>query len=176
MLTSQLTGFDPLPSTSPVLYTWQITDDTRIRLRRGSAGFLLAHAAASFDSRVEDIDDNYRNGELDDWGHAFRAVRGYVELSRHAYGLAEDLNATDHPLGVHHTFTPRQVEIIHRRLRKYDGCIRWGGDYESRVDPMHLEVDRPLADCERVARKLMGSHLGRELLEANPGQRAVILS
>lgn len=176
MDTAQLAGFAPLTSSSTKLHTWQVTDDTRLRVRNGSAGFLLAHCAASFDRRVEDIDDNYRDGELDDWGHAFRAVRGYAQLSRHAYGLAIDLNATDHPLGVDHTFTPRQAEIIHRRLKKYDGCIRWGGDYSGRVDAMHFEIDRPLASCERVAVRLMDSAIGKQLLKANPGQRAVILS
>ncbi len=175
METSQLTGFAPLTTSSPKLHTWTVTDDTRIRLRNGSAGFLLVHFAIGFDRRVEDIDHNYAGG-LDDWGHAFRVVRGYSELSRHAYGLAEDLNATDHPLGVGHTYTAKQEANIRRRLRRYDGCIRHGIDYRTRVDPMHAEIDRPLADCERVARELMNTPVGRYILEHNPGQRAVILS
>lgn len=176
MDTSQLTGFAPLTYDSARLYSWHVTPDTRLRLRNGSAGFLLVHMAIGFDRLVEDIDDNYRNGELDDWGHAFRPVRGYSSMSRHAYGLAEDLNATEHPLGVDHTFTDEQEKIIRRRLRKYGGCIRWGGDYLQRVDAMHFEIDRPMGDCEQVARRLMETPVGRYILEHNPGQRRVILS
>lgn len=176
MDTAQLAGFEPLHYDDRRLYTWHVTEETTLRLRNGSAGFLLVHAAICFDRRVEDIDRNYRNGELDDWGHAFRPVRGYAQLSRHAYGLAEDLNATEHPLGVDHTFTEAEVALIRRRVSKYDGCIRWGGDYSGRVDAMHFEIDRPLADCERVARRLMKSPVGRYILTNNPGQREVILS
>lgn len=176
METSQLAGFSPLPADSKKLLTWRVTPDTSIRLRNGSAGFLLVHFAIGFDRRVEDIDRNYNDGALDDWGYAFRPVRGYSELSRHAYGLAEDLNATDHPLGVDHTFTDRQLADLHRRLRRYEGCIRHGIDYRTRIDPMHAEIDRPLADCERVARRLMDTPVGRYILEHNPGQREVILS
>jgi hypothetical protein len=182
MLTSQLTGFAPLKSDSPLLYTWRVTNDdrSRVRLRNGSGGFLLAHLARRFDKRVEDIDWNYRNGALDDWGHAFRPVRGYSQLSRHAYGLAEDLNATEHPLGTdaRDNFTRDQVDFIREvLLEPYDGCIRWGGDYSGRTDPMHFEIDRPLADCERVARRLIvKTPAGRWLDKHNPGQRRVIFS
>lgn len=171
-----LDGFAPLSASSSKLHTWRITPETSVRLRNGSGGFLLAHMALGFDRLVEDIDRNYRDGELDDWGYAYRPVRGYAELSRHAYGLAADLNATDHPLGVDHTFTPRQLQVINRRLRKYDGCVRFGGNYSGRIDPMHFEIDRPLSSCERVARRLIDTPMGRYLLTNNPGQRAVILS
>lgn len=178
MDTKQLTGFSPLVTSSRLLVTWDITDHTRLRMRQGSAGFLLAHLALAFDRRVEDIDFNYRNGELDDWGHAFRAVRGYSEYSRHAYGLAIDLNATEHPLGIgaEKNFTPQQIATIRRRLKMYEGCIRWGGDYSGRKDPMHFEIDRPLRDCERVAKKCMKNKIGKEILRLNPEQRKVILS
>lgn len=176
MDTNDLDGFSPLTSSSPKLHTWTATEKTRIRIRNGSAGFLLMHMALFFDRKVEDIDFNYRKGELDDWGYAFRPVRGFATLSRHAYGLAIDLNATEHPLAVDHTFTDAEEKLIRRRLKRYDGCIRWGGDYSGRKDAMHFEIDRPLADCERVAKELMGTPVGKFLLEKNPDQRKVILS
>lgn len=176
METSDLTGFSPLTSASPKLHSWVATEKTKLRIRNGSAGFLLMHMALFFDRKVEDIDYNYRRGDLDDWGYAFRPVRGYADLSRHAYGLAIDLNATEHPLAVDHTFTPAETALIRRRLRRYDGCIRWGGDYSGRVDPMHFEIDRPLAECERVAKLLMKTPVGKFLLEKNPGQKRVIES
>lgn len=172
-------GFAALSSSSPLLHTWIVPGtDTKLRLRGGSAGFLLIHNAMFFDDRVEDIDDNYRNGELDDWGYAYRPVRGYTTtLSNHSSGTACDLNATDHPLGVSGTFTAAQIATVRKRLKMYDGCIRWGGDYQNgRPDSMHFEIDKPMADCERVARRLINTPRGRRILAANPGQKKVILS
>lgn len=176
MSNAALVGFSPLKPDSNKLVTWNVAGtDTRLRLRNGSGGFLLVDLASRFDKRIEDIDDNYF-GELDDWGHAWRAVRGYSTMSRHAYGLAEDLNATDHPLGADHTFSPADVKAIHQLLERYDGCIRWGGDYSGRKDAMHFEIDASLAQCERVARRLADTKRGKLVLAANPGQRAVIFS
>jgi len=166
-------GWRALTPTSRLLHSWVIPGDgTKLRLRNGSAGFLLVHLATRFDKRVEDLTEPV----LDDWGYAYRPIRGCVALSNHASGTAMDLNATDHPLGVKDTFTPEQEQMIHKILRKYNGCIRWGGNYKGRVDEMHFEINKPMADCERVARRLLKSQRGREILKVNPGQRRVILS
>lgn len=170
MVTSQ-NGWAPLSSDSPKLHTWQI-GDTALRLRNGSAGFLLAHLALWFDERVEDLDGRI----LDDWGYAFRPIRGYVALSNHASGTAMDLNATQHVLGAEDTFTDEEERRISRRLRLYGGCIRWGGDYRGRKDEMHFEINRDLKACERRARALLTTPRGKTILSANPGQRRVILS
>lgn len=166
-------GWPGLVSTSRLLYTWTVPGDgTRLRLRNGSAGFLLVHLATRFDRRVEDLTEPL----LDDWAYAYRPVRGYATLSNHASGTAIDLNATDHPLGASGTFTYEEQRIIGRILRRYDGCIRWGGDYQGRRDEMHFELNAPLSKCEAVARSLMNSANGRAVLNANPGQRKVIES
>lgn len=160
---------------SPLLYTWKIPgrgDDTLLRMRHGSAGFLLAHLALCFDAKVEVLDEPV----ADDWAYAYRPVRGFATLSNHSSGTAIDLNATDHPLGRADTFTTDEEAQIRRFLRRYDGCIRWGGDYQGRKDEMHFELDRPLGDCEKVARRLMKSKRGEMLLRANPGQGRVVLS
>jgi len=169
-------GWPALATTSSKLHTWVIPgrgDDTLIRMRNGSAGFLLAHLALCFDAKVEVLDEPV----LDDWGYAYRPVRGYDStLSNHASGTAVDLNATDHPLGKVDTFTDTEVATIERFLRRYSGCIRWGGDYRGRKDEMHFELDRPLAACEVVAKQLVDSRRGQLVLKANPGQRTVIFS
>lgn len=177
MSTSQ-NGFPAVSSSSSLLHTWTVPGgQTRLRLRQGSAGFLLVHCALWFDREVEDIDDNYRDGELDDWAFAYRPVRGYSStLSNHSSGTAIDLNATEHPLGVEGTFTADEERAIHRRLEFYAGTIRWGGDYRGRRDEMHFEIDQPLAACERVARRLLDSPRGKRILKANPVQREVVLS
>lgn len=173
-MSSSQNGWPALVPSSPLLINWELPrSNTRLRLRNGSAGFLLIHLALWFDKAVEDLDEP----QLDDWGYAYRPVRGYTNtLSNHASGTAMDLNATDHPLGVDHTFTPAEVSAIHKRLALYGGCIRWGGDYSGRKDAMHFEIDKPMGDCERVARRLLDSPRGVRILADNPGQRAVILS
>lgn len=175
MATSQ-NRWPALDASSPLLHTWVIpgpSGTTKLRLRNGSAGFLLAHLALWFDGTVEDLVEPL----LDDWGYAYRPVRGFeTTLSNHSSATAMDLNATDHVLGATGTFTPAEVAAIHRRLKFYKGVIRWGGDYENRKDSMHFELDADLATCERLARKLLDSPRGKKLLDANPGQKAVILS
>jgi hypothetical protein len=119
-----------------------------IRLRKGSCGWMLRDFAAWFDKNIESIDND---GELDDWGYAERPIRGGEELSNHASGTAMDLNAPEHPLGVRGTFTPAQTEKIRARLRLYQGCIRWGGDYVNRADEMHFEIVQPQGTVAAVS-------------------------
>lgn len=174
MATSQ-NGWEALNSDSPRLYTWDIPDTHRsIRLRNGSAGFLLVHLAMWFDARVEDVD----GGVLDDWGYAYRPIRGYESgLSNHSSGTAMDLNATQHNLGAEDTFTAEEELRIRRRVNDFfDGAIRWGGQYNGRKDEMHFEINCSLPAAEHVARRLMTSARGKRILEHNKSQREVILS
>jgi hypothetical protein len=174
MATSQ-NGFPALPSDSPLLYTWTIPDTSRkLRLRNGSAGFLLIHLALWFDAKIEDVE----GGILDDWGYAYRPVRGYeTTLSNHSSGTAMDLNATKHVLGSENTFSGEEELRIRRRVNHFfDGTIRWGGEYAGRKDEMHFEIDASLKACEIVAKGLLDSPRGKRILAANKGQKAVILS
>lgn len=120
----------------------------KVTVRKGAAGDLLLWVAGQFDKRVEDIEA----GQLDDWGYAERTVRGGTDLSNHASGTAVDLNAPKHPLGTDPTanFTRAQIDEIHRILAQTQGCVRWGGDYTGRKDPMHFEIVRDEATCARV--------------------------
>lgn len=167
-------GWPGLSSDSPFLYTWTIPDTARkLRLRNGSAGFLLIHLALWFDEKVQDVD----GGILDDWGYAYRPVRGYSTLSNHASGTAMDVNATKHGLGADDTFPPDDELRIRSRVGNFfDGAIRWGGQYSGRKDEMHFEIDATLGACELVARRLLDTPRGKRILAANPGQKAVILS
>jgi hypothetical protein len=135
------------------LRTWDIPGTARrIRLADGDAGWLLVDFAAWFHREIEPIDE----GQLDDWGYAFRVIRAGVALSNHASGTAIDLNATRHPLGKRGTFRPDQVAKIRARLRLYDGCLRWGGDYTGRPDDMHIEINKPAGAVAAVAARLRG--------------------
>jgi hypothetical protein len=75
---------------------------TKVKLRAAKrCGPLLAAFAADFHELIEPIDE----GRLDDWGYAYRPVRGLPDkLSCHASGSAIDLNALAHPLGKAGTF------------------------------------------------------------------------
>jgi hypothetical protein len=160
------------------LHTWVIpakSGTIRLSLRNGSAGFILAHLALWLAETVAPLAGKV----MDDWGYAYRPVRGYeTTLSNHSSGTAMDLNATAHPLGKIGTWPSKQATKIRNKLAwsLYGKSIRWGGDYHGRKDEMHFEIDVPLADCEKIARRLMNTPRGRRLLQANPGQRAVIES
>jgi hypothetical protein len=147
----------------------------QVTLRNGSAGFLLVHFLLWWAEVIEPLAGKV----VDDWGWAIRAIRGQTTgYSNHASGTAADANATRHPLGTH-TLTVIEKAKIWIRLKIYAGVLRCGAFYSGRVDEMHTELNvgpDQLALVEKVARRLMLSPRGRRVLEANPGQRAVILS
>lgn len=172
-MTASQNGYRAISSTSSrLLYRWEFPGaDTEMWLRRGPAGFVLVHFGVGFDRRIEGLHEP----TLDDWGWAFRAIRGFVALSNHASGTAMDLNATDHPLGVEDTFDTLDQRRIQKMLRRYDGCLRWGGNYNGRKDDMHIELDKPMRDVAVLARKLAKTDRGKAILAANPGQRRLIV-
>jgi hypothetical protein len=127
----------------------------RLTVADGPAGDVLMYVAAQFDRRVEDIDWKSSRGEFDDWGWADRPIRGSNQTSNHASATAIDLNATRHPLGVRGTFSDAQVVEIRKILAEVGHVVRWGGDYASRADEMHFEInanyDRVKAVADRLA-------------------------
>lgn len=168
-------GWEGLHSDSPLLYTWVIpakNGESRFRLRNGSAGFLLAYWLLWYSEVVEPLAGKI----LDDWGHAWRDVRGYSVLSNHASGTAADMNATRHPLGRRGTFSKLQYLRLRARLLLFRGTLRLGIDYANRADEMHVEVNAPMPACEAAAQRLMNTPRGKRVLAANPSQKRVILS
>jgi hypothetical protein len=120
--------------------------------RKGSPGELLTHMIRWFDASIRDIDP----GIMDDWSYAERPIRDGVELSNHASGTAADVDATKWPLSVQPETYLSAAEIarVRAQLQLYEGCIRWGGDYTGRKDPMHFEINRDQATCDRVWAKI----------------------
>lgn len=137
----------------------------KIALRKGDVSVLLLDILAWIHLNIEPLDV----GVADDWGYAERTIRGSsTTLSNHASGTAADANATQHPLGVRGTWTAKERNLINARLALYEGCIRWGDNYDvpalggvagSRVDGMHFEINRGAADCKRVADKIRAGQL-----------------
>lgn len=94
--------------------------------------------------RGYDVDDT-----ADDWGHAYRLVRGSKTVwSNHSWGLAIDLNATRNPMaGRLITDMPSWISSV---AAQYG--LRWGGDYRTRPDAMHFEfLGTPAQAAQRVA-------------------------
>ena len=114
-----------------------------------SVGPLLAAFAAEFHELIEPIDE----GTFDDWGYAFRMVRGSTDrLSCHSSGTAIDLNATKHPLGKAGTFSAEKIPMLRALAKKYG--LKWGGDFKSRPDDMHCEVEISAAKAKELITKL----------------------
>lgn len=157
----------------PVLTTgetrqWIVPEANRVlRAHPGPAGFVLAHLALWFHETIEPID----GGTVDDWGYAYRVIRGSTTTwSNHASGTAIDLNAQSHPLGVRNTFNGGQAHRIRARLAgRYEDAIRWGGDYSTRPDEMHFEINRDAAGVLALSHRLGNSSRGRRVRRANPG-------
>ena len=114
-----------------------------------SVGPLLAAFAAEFHELIEPIDE----GVFDDWGYAFRNVRGSTDrLSCHSSGSAIDLNASRHSLGKVGTFPAEKVPMIRALAKKYG--LKWGGDYKGRADEMHFEVEVNAAKAKALIESL----------------------
>lgn len=110
---------------------------------------LLIGFTAEFHKLIEPVDE----GKLDDWGYAFRDIRGMTgKLSNHSSGTAIDLNAPKHPLGKVGTFPAEQVPMIRALAKKYG--LAWGGDYRNRKDEMHFEIAVSPAKVAELIKKL----------------------
>ena len=85
-----------------------VVPGTQIKIRCSKkVAPLLINFCAEFNAEVEKLE----GGSLDDWGYAYRAIRGQEDagnLSNHASGTAVDLNSSRHVLGRRGTFTKEQ--------------------------------------------------------------------
>lgn len=168
-------GWPVLTAASKELYVWVIptkAGTVHLKLRNGSAGFLLALWAMWYANHIEALVGKV----LDDWGWAYRPIRGQsTGYSNHASGTAADLNATKHPLGRVGTLV-NSVKLHLRLKAHFRGVIRAGADYHGRKDEMHYEINVSLSVAEKRARALIKTRAGKKLLNSNPSQRKVILS
>lgn len=127
-------GWDILSAGSPRLtkLSW-ITG----QVRGGDAFTVLNYICERWNAEVEPINKG------DSWGYADnRSVRGYAGIvSEHNAGVAVDINAPKHPLGVapSKTMTPAQISSVRQIIKDVRGAARWGGEW-SRPDAMHVEL------------------------------------
>lgn len=120
-----------------------------LTMRQGVA-VILANVASDFNKNVQVLKEK----QLDDWGYAYRTVRGSNVMSNHASGTAIDLNATNFPMGVRR-MSYRQRRDCRRIVSKYR-VITWGGEWTTRPDEMHFEISRgvTLEDIREISKKL----------------------
>jgi len=110
---------------------------------------LFVNFCKEFHESVEPIDE----GQLDDWGYAFRMTRSSDRvLSNHSSGTAIDLNAIKHPLGKSNTFNKDQRNTINLLITKYG--LNWGGNYNKRKDDMHFEIALNQHEVEQKIKEL----------------------
>jgi hypothetical protein len=156
---------------SKYLHHWVIparSGEVQLLLRRGPAGFMLAHLCLWFAESIEPI-----AGAGDDFGWNPRQISGSSEWSNHASGTAVDLNASTHPT-YSEWFRPEVVAEIHDRLEIYSDLIRWGGDYHSTIDQMHWEINDNPQRTHEGARVFLSSNRGNRLIAANPTQEKFV--
>lgn len=163
-------GWTVLESRPPLV---TVIEDPLIRLaiRPGNVATILTEVARRWHAEVEPLD---LPGEKDEWGWAFRPVRGQTSgYSNHASATAIDLNATRHPRGVEvsKTLTSAQVSRIRAILASmYDkdygaSIVRWGGDYKtSPPDAMHFEIANGVTHlmASRVADRITSKYTTEE--------------
>lgn len=169
-------GWPALAKDSSKLHTWVVPargGTVRIRMRNGSVGFILAWVVL----RWAELFETVAGKVLDDWGWAWRPVRGQTSgLSNHASGTAVDINATRWPLGTRHMTAWQRARVVYV-LGLARVLLTWGGVWK-RPDQMHVELKAgaSMAACERLAKTLLKTPRGKRLIAANPSQKAVIYS
>lgn len=134
-----------------LIASYTIVRDVKISLRKGDASVVLLHLARWFDENIEKLTKE------DTGGYNPKKIEGSDTWSNHASGTAMDLRWNRHPMGKPATFTAPQAAKIRAQLKFYEGVIRWGGDYKSRVDDMHFEINKGPADLARIAAKCKGT-------------------
>lgn len=156
-------GWEVLETRPPYVRVPYIDPVVDLALRPGDVAVVLLECARRWHEEVEPLD---LTGPKDEWGWAYRAVRGQTTgYSNHASGTAEDLNATRHPRGVPTADTLTTAQIARCRAirasmhdQEYGGpIVRWGGDYtKSKPDAMHWEIadDVKPAEVRRVADRI----------------------
>lgn len=154
-MASSQNGWPASPDPKKIDANSYLVPGTKLKLRVAKkVAPILINFAAEFNDLVEKLEGK----QLDDWGYAWRNVRGSTDmLSNHASATAIDLNATKHPLGAKDTFQPKQVDALLELCDKYH--LKWGGTYKRRVDEMHFEItESPLevkATIERLGLEML---------------------
>lgn len=152
-------GWTASPSSSAIgveKYHVAGTSET-IWLRRSAAPILL-WVMSYWHHNIEPV---VGGGQLDDWGWAFREIRGGGALSNHASGTAVDINALKYPRGRANMpyYKVLKVRYMVHKVNRAAGktLVKWGGEWSgSYKDQMHIELGSGTnyTDVQRAMRAL----------------------
>lgn len=119
---------------------------------KGDVHYVLADVAEQWHATVE------RLIKAHCWGYAHRRIGDGPDWSNHAAGCAIDINAPEHPDGTppERTLSLAQIRNCHAIERRWNGVVRWGGDW-SDPDPMHWEIVGSRAEVAREVARMRGT-------------------
>lgn len=137
----------------PVVGTSAIVDKSVLGVEFPN-GWLKGDVDVIFTDLISRLDKIERIDNGGCWGYFVKGIEGSSSISNHASGTAIDYNAPDHPMGTRNTYSAAKRAAIHSLLKRYDGVIRWGGDYTGRPDDMHFEINDDKAAVHKVAEKI----------------------
>lgn len=132
-------------------------------MRKGDVAWIFS----DFNQRYNDTID--RLGAVgDDWGHNPRKIAGTNIFSRHARAIAQDLNASKHPM-FYDTMSASMEGKIRALVKRYGGAIRWGGDYGGgRIDQMHFEINCSPAQLRAIVARLQAGGVAPTATKPRP--------
>lgn len=120
---------------------------TKVFAPDGTTAMVDQQYADRFQGLIGDLHERgYTNFRLDQGGgFVDRNMRGTNKLSEHAKGDALDINPANNPFMTHKTDLPPDIS----QMAQARG-LKWGGDWKTRTDPMHFQVDKSVSN-EQVA-------------------------
>lgn len=128
-------------------------------VRAGDVATLLHWVGSQFNQRVAPL---YNPGC---WGwNAPTPIPGTTIYSNHCSGTAIDFNAPSFPWTLR-TMTDAQRTACRQIVEETEYVVIWGGDFTTRIDEMHFEINGSAEDVARIVRKI-GATMTPEALAA----------
>ena len=129
-------------------------------VKSGDVAVVLGYCVEQFHARVERLGEGC-------WGHSYRDNKNRPgQVSRHARGIAVDINAPRHPNGKRGTFSKAQRQELQEIAAEVGNVVRWGEFYTGTTDGMHLEINDSKAAVAEAAKRLRGAR--KEPSKATP--------
>lgn len=146
---------------------------TKVFAPDGTTAMVDAKYADRFQGLIGDLHERgYKNFRLDQGGgYVNRTMRGSNKLSEHAKGDALDINPANNPFLTHKTDMPSDIS----QMAQTRG-LKWGGDWKTRTDPMHFQVDKSVTNEQIAAlqqQKQIEQQLQQQTVQANTALRTM---
>jgi predicted chitinase len=122
-----------------------------LQVRSGIPATILGAFAKRFNDEIEPL----RDRDTASW-----TPTNAVASSNHLAGTAMDLNWDSHPFHAQGTFGNR-LPALRKLLKEFEGCVWWGGDWQSPIDEMHFQLNYGEGDKKLIA-------FAKKLIDKNP--------